>query len=1028
MSMDSAGFRFVSHQRRGLIALPGVASSGTFTASVQLSDGSSSTPVTFALPGAGDVLGIDTTLVTRQYPRPGATDAETEFFPLVEFSVPELPWLLPTPSGPKGAIPWLCLVVVELREGVSLAPGGLGTPARLQISDPAHPSDELPDPADSPLWAHAFANTQAHTADGADPVEVGSGSPIGGCRLIAPRRLRAGKNYLACLVPTLAATALAGLGHSDVDVAAALAAPQPNWAWSSDAASVELPVYLSWEFACIAAGDFETLARSIHEVPVDGKFGTRPLDLGLAGRGMPVTSGATTILRGALTAPGTADESAWPLAGNHDEVRVDTALTAEIASAAKLTMQAGARGRPVIGPLLYARAAAGRIDVSAKKPIGDWFDQLNRDPRARAVAGFGTRVLRRNVEEVMARAWEQLGDVEAANAALRLLQASRMVSISLHERHLAGLSPGRLIAVARPLLARVMVPPSASGGTQAATALAAVAASALPAGTTWRSLGVTLRRGTALGNAAQGTDVAGQVVATLLPGIPERDIVPDGTIGLTTPSAVLGSEAAALLDDQLRAAASAAGVTLPAADANQATMVASLDALAISANRLSSSAAMALATLNASDVTSRALPAKVSFTSIGGVLVGNGHGVGGGGVVRAVPGPAEDVGTLAQPAAGGVHGLPVGALPAAPIVRPRVSVDLTGTDARLGVIRDAFAAAVGRFVRPGLSTTPPAAAGLDLGTTRTALLANLDPQATIARLAAARIPQLTSLTQPGRDPVAPVMAGPVFSDGAFLPLAQAAHDAFVPGLDAVPSDSVTLVQTNPTFIAAYLAGLNSALGHELLWRGYPTDERGTYWYGFWGASPEIRPLHQFTGTLRDNVIDGSQPLLVLVLRGRLLRRYPDSDIYAVLAGTANDVPDLDAPATTIVRPLFRDFLEPDFTLVGFPLTYESVVGTGASTGYWFVVAEHPGRPRFGLVDSDPAVTHPPLPSWDELTWDDLGPSAGSAEHLRSTTPPMTPAGTTRRWGASAADMAAITYQPAVRVAIRARDLLRGQTS
>jgi hypothetical protein len=38
---------------------------------------------------------------------------------------------------------------------------------------------------------------------------------------------------------------------------------------------------------------------------------------------------------------------------------------------------------------------------------------------------------------------------------------------------------------------------------------------------------------------------------------------------------------------------------------------------------------------------------------------------------------------------------------------------------------------------------------------------------------------------------------------------------------------------------------------------------------------------------------------------------------------------------------------------------------------------------------------------------------------------MAPAGTTRTWAASAADMAAITYQPAVRVAIRARDLLGG---
>jgi hypothetical protein len=271
------------------------------------------------------------------------------------------------------------------------------------------------------------------------------------------------------------------------------------------------------------------------------------------------------------------------------------------------------------------------------------------------------------------------------------------------------------------------------------------------------------------------------------------------------------------------------------------------------------------------------------------------------------------------------------------------------------------------------------------------------------------------------------MAGPVFLDAAFLPLVQASHDAFVPGLDSVPADSVTLVQTNPTFIAAYLAGLNSALGHELLWRGYPTDERGTYWHSFWGAGPEIGPLNLFAGSLPSNVSAGAQPLLVLVLRGRLLRRYPDSDIYAILGSADANLPELD-DGTKIVRPLFRDFVDPDFTLVGFPLTYDAVVGTGGGEGYWFVIAEHPGQPRFGLTDPDPAVTHPPLPSWNELSWADLGPTGATATYVPSAAPPMTPAGTSRTWGASAADMAAITYQPAVRVALRARDLLKAASS
>ncbi len=147
----------------------------------------------------------------------------------------------------------------------------------------------------------------------------------------------------------------------------------------------------------------------------------------------------------------------------------------------------------------------------------------------------------------------------------------------------------------------------------------------------------------------------------------------------------------------------------------------------------------------------------------------------------------------------------------------------------------------------------------------------------------------------------------------------------------------------------------------------------------------------------------------------------------MLASGSAEMPELEDGAA-ITRPLFRDFVAPDITLVGFPLTYEMVVGTGGGQGYWFVIAEHPGRPRFGLTDPDPAVTHPPLPAWDELSWADLGPAAAAATHVPAVVPPMAPAGTTRRWGASGADMAAITYQPAVRVAIRASDLLRSSTT
>ena len=516
-----------------------------------------------------------------------------------------------------------------MQDGVTITPSGPGLPDVLHIAGSARASEELPDPSTSPLWAHAFAATSVRTA-GADPVQIGATPPPEGCRLLAPRHLAPNTSYIACLVPTLKATALAGLGHPQADITAALNAPQPNFAWAPSDSAVELPAYLHWEFSCGPAGDFESLARSLHEVAVDASFGSRPLDLGLAGPGMPVTSTSALRFRGALTAPGIAPAPPWPDPADADQAKVDGALVAEIGAAAKLS-DAGKltdtgtltdTGRPAVGPLLYARAAAGRNDVTSASPAVDWFDQLGRDPRARAVGGLGSRILRRNVEDVVARAWDQVGDVEKANAALRRLQVSRAVTASLHARHLTALSPGRLLSVARPLLGRVAVPPAVTAGAATSDALAAVAASALPAGSTWRGLTALLRSGTRLGDsAAAAADAPGRVVSGLANGITEPSFVPDGTLSLAPPSAVLGAAAPAALTAAVRNAAVAAGLTAPAEGAAPADASRGLDSLTAAAGQQSATAASRLAGLTGAAVRAHTPPSTVVFSQIGGVLM-----------------------------------------------------------------------------------------------------------------------------------------------------------------------------------------------------------------------------------------------------------------------------------------------------------------------------------------------------------------------------------------------------------------------
>jgi len=123
---------------------------------------------TLALAGPGDVLGIEPRQVLRVSPAPGARDSEPDFFPLIEFDAPELPWAY-SPTRPAGSrlVPWLALVVVEADPSVRLDRGAQGqSPWILHL-----PADvarrELPDLNDAATWAHARSTPSSTCRAGA---------------------------------------------------------------------------------------------------------------------------------------------------------------------------------------------------------------------------------------------------------------------------------------------------------------------------------------------------------------------------------------------------------------------------------------------------------------------------------------------------------------------------------------------------------------------------------------------------------------------------------------------------------------------------------------------------------------------------------------------------------------------------------------------------------------------------------------------------------------------------------------------
>ena len=72
------------------------------------------------------------------------------------------------------------------------------------------------------------------------------------------------------------------------------------------------------------------------------------------------------------------------------------------------------------------------------------------------------------------------------------------------------------------------------------------------------------------------------------------------------------------------------------------------------------------------------------------------------------------------------------------------------------------------------------------------------------------------------------MAYPVIDTPMFAPLTNLSPELFLPNINLIAPNSVTLLETNQPFIEAYMAGLNHEFARELLWREYPTDQRGPF--------------------------------------------------------------------------------------------------------------------------------------------------------------------------------------------------------
>ena len=288
---------------------------------------------------------------------------------------------------------------------------------------------------------------------------------------------------------------------------------------------------------------------------------------------------------------------------------------------------------------------------------------------------------------------------------------------------------------------------------------------------------------------------------------------------------------------------------------------------------------------------------------------------------------------------------------------------------------------------------------------------------------------------------------PSFSQPMYEPLRDYAPDLLLPGMDLVPSNTIALLKTNPALIEAYMVGLNHEMSRELLWRGFPTDQRGTYFRQFWDAGGEELPttdaerearfdITQITTWAADSRLGSHSARgaavgqMVLLIRGDLLRRYPRAMVYALESVWSTDGTRREL-GTTERYPIFRATQSPDITMLGFQLTETDVRGAdnkaGGHPGWFFVLQEQPTEPRFGL---DVATTYGGTPAhWSDVTWGNLAANEAALKQIVYV--PID--GLLKNavvdqiaWGKNSAQMATITRQPPFRVAVHARTWLSGR--
>lgn len=319
-------------------------------------------------------------------------------------------------------------------------------------------------------------------------------------------------------------------------------------------------------------------------------------------------------------------------------------------------------------------------------------------------------------------------------------------------------------------------------------------------------------------------------------------------------------------------------------------------------------------------------------------------------------------------------------------------------------------------------------------------------------------------SSPGEAPPENLLTYPEYKEAMYAALAEISSELVLPNVQRIPMDTFSLLEVNQRFIEAYLLGLNHEMARELLWREYPTDQRGSYFRRFWddldnlastSPPPDIERLTELAGSLGENAPqrpgvpdpDPDDPNVVFVIRSELLKKFPNVLIYMQRAAWQDNSEDgtrrrrLTTGREDRILPIFKASIYPEVSFYGFPVTAGTALGSADDPGWFFVVQERPGEPRFGLdigqEDDDRKI--PDISQWNDLNWgmvlpeEDRPANRGflslslieeEVDVSQLTKSPKDGSSDAYTWGKNAAHMAGILLQLPFMVAVHATDMIK----